>query len=81
MDLESIRPKIDFIDDQIIDLLTQRFDLVQDVKAYKKKHQIPVLDASREQLILSKLQNQKYHEQLIKIYQLIMLLSKDMQDK
>lgn len=79
MNLEKIREKIDFIDDQIINLLIQRYDLVLEVKTYKKAHQVPVLDTNRENEIISKLKQKKYHEQLENIFQNIMALSKDLQ--
>ena len=79
MNLEDTRKLIDSIDDQIIHLLIQRYDLVQHVKSYKKKHQLPVLDQSREDLIYQKIDSKKYNNRIKEIYQLIMALSKDMQ--
>jgi chorismate mutase-like protein len=42
-DLTSIRSDIDHIDDQIVDLLAQRFAMCRDVADYKLKHGIPVV--------------------------------------
>ena len=79
MDLKAIRKQIDKIDNQLIDLLIKRYDLVLDVKAYKDKHQLPILDQTREAQIYQKLEYMKYQHQLKEIYHLMMSLSKDMQ--
>ncbi len=54
LDLREIRKSLDAIDDQIIELLSRRMRLVKDVAAYKKEHGLPVLDAGREESILSR---------------------------
>jgi len=77
--LDDIRKQIDLLDDQLIEVLIKRYDLVQQVKTYKQTHNLPVLDSSREQHILKKLSNKPYHEQLEQIYHLILSLSKDLQ--
>jgi len=48
MDLNELRLKIDSVDDQIIDLVTQRMDIAGEIAAYKKEHGLPVLNAARE---------------------------------
>lgn len=45
--LQQLRKKIDQIDGQIIDLLIQRCDIVLDIGAYKRLHNIPYLDRVR----------------------------------
>ena len=67
-DIHTIRKKIDTIDDQIIDLLIKRLNLVQKLKP-QKKH---LTDKLRENKILSKLSS-KYLEE---IYQTIFEVSK-----
>ena len=42
-DLTQWRADIDRIDDQIVDLLTRRFAICQEVAAYKFAHDIPVV--------------------------------------
>jgi chorismate mutase len=81
MNLDEIRHLIDETDQQIIDLLIKRYDLVLDVKKYKQLHQLPVLDSEREKKIYHQLDDRDYAQQLKKIYELIMSLSKDMQSK
>lgn len=50
--LEQLRQDIDSIDQQIIDLLVQRFATVVDIWFYKKKHSLPSLDAVRRNSLL-----------------------------
>jgi len=83
MSLDSYREKIDYIDDQILDLLIKRFDIVQEVKAYKKTNHIDVLDSNREQAIINKIKNREsvYEDELIEIVTCMMNESKKNQRK
>lgn len=45
--LDSLRRQIDRIDDQIVDLLAERFALLRDVAAYKRPRGIPVVIPER----------------------------------
>ena len=46
--LETFRREIDSIDAQIFDLFEQRIAVAKQIGAYKKKHELTVLDPSRE---------------------------------
>ena len=46
--LETLRQEIDSIDAQIFDLFEQRIAVAKQVGAYKKEHELAVLDFSRE---------------------------------
>ena len=48
MDLNQLRAQIDEVDDQLISLVTRRMDIAADIAAYKKEHNLPVLNAQRE---------------------------------
>ncbi len=50
--LKQLRQDIDTIDQQIVDLLVQRFATVVDIWSYKKKHSLPSLDAVRRDSLL-----------------------------
>ena len=54
MNLQEIRQKLDSIDDQMIDLFSQRMNLVLDVAAYKKENGLPILDSGRERDIVNR---------------------------
>ena len=45
--LDTIREEIDRLDDEIVDLLGQRFALLRDVAAYKRPRDIPVVIPER----------------------------------
>ena len=53
-DLSKARDEIDNIDTQIIKLFEQRMDIVKDVANYKIENNLPVLDSSRENIMLEK---------------------------
>lgn len=52
MDLNECRLKIDQIDDQLVQLFSERMTLAGDVARYKQAHQAPVLVPGREREIL-----------------------------
>ncbi len=55
MDLSKIRVDIDNIDNQLIQLFGDRMALAEQVAAYKKENNMPVLDNGRERAIVSRL--------------------------
>lgn len=55
-ELEILRDKIDKIDDQIVDLLAERFSLVSRVKEVKKAGKIAVYHPTREREILERIE-------------------------
>lgn len=54
--LDPLREKLDEIDRQIVDLLSQRFETAREVGTLKKKHGMNVTDSSREQALITKLE-------------------------
>lgn len=81
--LEECRQQIDEIDSQIIALFEKRMDVVKEVSLYKLENNIPILDASREALMLEKnlkkIKNETYkvyYEDVLKGY---LSASKNMQ--
>ena len=57
-EIKKLRNNIDGIDQQILDLISQRLDQVRQVVALKKSHNIPVYHPAREEDLISKLRNQ-----------------------
>ena len=47
--LDELRTQIDVIDAQILDLFTKRTSLATQIGVYKRKHNLSILDSSREQ--------------------------------
>ena len=80
--LSEKRQQIDQIDQQIIDLLDQRFALTDAIGQIKKEQQLAVLQNTREQAIYAQIDKQAQNNDDIKqIYQQIMTLSKERQAK
>lgn len=81
MDLEQLRDGINKIDHQLMELLDQRFELVKQVGAYKKKNKLPIVDNDRQKLILEKTDNFKNSASIKKIYQKIFNTSCEVEDE
>jgi len=81
MDITDLRKEIDAIDDDLIKLLEERFDIVMEVKAYKQANNLPVLDSSREALIYDKIDqaSSEYTEEIKHIYKMILHESRTLQ--
>ena len=56
MDIEQLRPRIDAIDDQVLDLLAQRAGAALEVGDYKRRRGLPVHDPERENSIVNRVQ-------------------------
>jgi len=56
MDIEQLRPRIDAIDDQVLDLLAQRAGAALEVGDYKKRRGLPVHDPERENSVVNRVQ-------------------------
>ena len=52
MDLNDYREQIDQIDDQMLELFLKRMEISNDIAAYKKAHDLPILNRQRERDIL-----------------------------
>jgi len=48
MDLKDLRQQIDAIDDELVALFGQRMEVAQQIAAYKKEHNLPILVPARE---------------------------------
>lgn len=83
MNLETLRSKIDAIDDQIIALFESRMALVKDIGNFKKQSQINVLDTDREAIVLSRvkaqLQDKHLEPYMIELFETLMRVSKEYQ--
>ncbi len=82
LDLLEIRKQLDRIDDQMIDLFSQRMLLVKNVAAYKKEKGMPILDKGREDAILERL-SQKAGDELAqyakRMYEMLFAVSREYQ--
>lgn len=82
-DLASYRKKINQIDSQLIQLLEQRMDQVNQIAAYKKRHDLPILDTNREQALLDsvakQIKNADYQATILATFSDIMKHSRNFQ--
>jgi len=90
-DLNTLRNKIDDIDDNIVKLLLERFAVVKTIAEYKKDHGLEVLQKNREAEILKNIsdkikistteetENQAYTKYILDIYETILKTSKSSQ--
>lgn len=78
--IDETRKRIDEIDSQIASLFEERLDLMEDVRAYKKAHGLPVLDTRREEEVLARsaerVKNPAYVELYRSLQESIMTLGK-----
>ena len=84
-ELDVIRQEIDQVDQELVALLEKRMTLVNQVAAYKKATGKPILDTSREEVILNKVasrvQNKDFETTLVNTFADIMKNSRDYQAK
>lgn len=82
--IDELRKNIDEIDNEIIKLLDKRFDVAKAIGEEKKKISKLVLDQSREQAILDKvdkLSSDEHSKYIQEIYKKIMEQSREYQGK
>lgn len=75
------RENIDFIDNNILVLLKERFEIVKKIKEIKKKNKIEILDKEREKNIYDNIYNNfnEYYIYFKPIYEIILKESKIVQ--
>lgn len=82
-DLNIFRKQIDSIDEQIVNLLCERLNVVKNVAEYKKEHGLEILQKAREAEVLnkiaSKINEQEYKEYILEIYAAVLETSKHLQ--
>lgn len=83
--LEQQRQQIDAIDRQIVALFEQRTQVVEAVAQIKQEQGMPILDASREQVVIQKVQSYledvTLAEELADLYTNLMRISREHQQK
>lgn len=78
-DLKQLRKDIDQLDDKIMNLLEERFDISIKVGNYKKAHKTPVLNSNRETEILNKINKHKHNNEIKNVYKTLLMESKSLQ--
>ena len=84
MEINKIREEIDSIDKELVDLFIRRMNCSAAVAEYKRQNGMPVLDASRERALLSRiseLSGEEFEEYSRTLYSTILDLSRSYQHK
>ncbi len=84
MDLQELRHQIDDIDNQLVALFKERMMVAAGIAEYKRENGLPVLDASRERALLSKvaeLSDEEFEDYTRTLYSTILDLSRSYQHK
>ena len=83
-EMKNFRKEIDAIDEKLVKLFQRRMEISREIGKYKRLHEIPVLDVSREAEKLKKvseLADKNMEEYCMILYNKIMELSRDYQNK
>lgn len=84
-ELEQYRQEIDQIDQELTRLVEQRFEVAKKVAAYKIAHDLPVLDTSREEVVIRRNQERlarpEYKAEIADFYTELMAISRSIQEK
>lgn len=84
-DLKKLRDDIDSIDKELIELFQKRMETVLKVAEYKKKNNVPILNASRENEVIKKnsklIYNEDFKKPVEQFLKDIMKISKNLQEK
>ncbi len=84
MEIKELRDQIDKIDEQLVELFKQRMGVSAHVTEYKREHNMPVLDATRERELLARisaLAGEDMEEYARVLYATILDLSRSYQHK
>ncbi len=82
--IENLRNKIDNIDNKLIKLLEERFEIAIEIANYKKSNNIPIIQKDRENIILNKVKKTTKDESskhIINIFKYILSTSKKIQQE
>ncbi len=85
MNLDELRSKINEIDENILALFEERMHIAKQIGMYKKEHNLPVLDQSREDALLNLMKSKVKDQELLNLYEAflkhLMTLSKAYQNE
>ena len=84
-DLNQCRNELDLIDAQLVELFEKRMQVARDVALYKHRHNMNILDTSRENQVLESraamLQDEALKKPLTELFREIMRLSREEQNR
>lgn len=53
-DLETLREELDYIDNQIMEKVSQRYEIIRKIAEYKKANDLPMMQPQRVDFVLKK---------------------------
>ncbi len=78
-EINDLRVKIDEIDNKLMTLLNQRYEISNKIGTIKSKSKKEILDKNREAYVLNKTKKHSHSPQLELVYRTIMSESKNIQ--
>ena len=84
MELSEYRARIDAIDEEIVRLFAERMEAAAGIAAYKREHNLPVLDQRREReklLQIAEKTPEGLKDYAVSLYSLIFELSRSSQNR
>lgn len=75
----KLRTRIDEIDNEIMSLLSERYEISDEIGTIKSSSKVDVLDTKREEYVLNKTKKHSHSSQLELVYRTIMNESKNIQ--
>ena len=81
--LKPYRARIDAIDDQIVDLLKSRFDIIHEVAAIKARESIPAVLEDRVREVIDRAGSRAalHEDEVRELYTLLVTISCDLEEK
>ena len=81
--LDYLRENLEMCDEIILDALTMRYRMIEDITAYKRKKDLPIVQPEEEdkkrRLLLSRMTDQRHSDNVMDVFENIILNSKKIQ--
>lgn len=82
--MKPYRDRINALDDQIVDLLVERYKIIREVGAFKEKHNIPTVVEERVKEVINRVgdrSGEDYEDIVCEIYALMIAIAHDVEDE
>lgn len=81
--LDYLRENLEMCDEIILDALTMRYRMIEDITAYKRKHDLPIVQPEEEEkkrrLLLRRMGENQHQSNMMDVFESIILNSKKIQ--
>lgn len=81
--LDYLRENLEMCDEIILDALAMRYRMIEDITAYKRKHDLPIVQPEEEEkkrrLLLSRMGDNQHQNNMMDVFETIILNSKKIQ--